>query len=59
MCADECYEEIDNLLSSLNRQMRYQQKVMQETAQKKSDMYSGYDDTQKLLTSSLGAGKVS
>lgn len=39
--------------------MRYQQKVMQETAQKKSDMYGGYDDTQKLLTTSLGAGKVS
>lgn len=39
--------------------MRYQQKVMQENAQKKSDLY-GYDDTQqKLLTSSLGAGKVS
>lgn len=42
-----------------NEQMRYQQKVMQENAQKKSDLY-GYDDTQqKLLTSSLGAGKVS
>ncbi|KAG5670815.1 hypothetical protein PVAND_001053 [Polypedilum vanderplanki] len=38
-------------------QMRYQQKVMQENAQKKSDMYA-LDDTQKLLTSSLGAGKV-
>ncbi|KAL7022005.1 hypothetical protein ACKWTF_012102 [Chironomus riparius] len=39
-------------------QMRYQQKVMQENTQKKSDLY-GYDDTQqKLLTSSLGAGKV-
>jgi hypothetical protein len=40
--------------------MRYQQKVMHETAQKKSDMYGsgGYEDP-KLLTSSLGAGKVS
>lgn len=38
--------------------MRYQQKVMQENAQKKSDLY-GFDDTQqKMLTSSLGAGKV-
>ncbi|XP_070503613.1 zinc finger C2HC domain-containing protein 1C isoform X2 [Chironomus tepperi] len=38
--------------------MRYQQKVMQENTQKKNDLY-GYDDTQqKLLTSSLGAGKV-
>jgi CRISPR/Cas system-associated endonuclease/helicase Cas3 len=36
--------------------MRYQQKQMQENAQKKSDMF---DETQKLLTSSLGAGKVS
>lgn len=35
--------------------MRYQQKQMHESAQKKSDMF---DDTQKLLTSSLGAGKV-
>jgi hypothetical protein len=39
-----------------NHQMRYQQKVMQENAQRKNDMY---EDTQKLLTSSLGAGKVS
>lgn len=35
--------------------MRYQQKQMHETAQKKSEMF---DETQKLLTSSLGAGKV-
>lgn len=35
--------------------MRYQQKQMHENAQKKSDMF---DETQKLLTSSLGAGKV-
>jgi hypothetical protein len=39
--------------------MRYQQKVMQDNAQKKSDMYGGFDDTQKMLASSLGAGKVS
>lgn len=39
--------------------MRYQQKVLNETVQKKNEMYGGYDDTQKLLTSSLGAGKVS
>jgi len=32
---------------------------MQENAQKKSDMYGGFDETQKMLTSSLGAGKVS
>lgn len=36
--------------------MRYQQKQLHETAQKKSDMF---DETQKMLTSSLGAGKVS
>ena len=36
--------------------MRYQQKQLQENAQKKNDMF---DETQKLLTSSLGAGKVS
>lgn len=36
--------------------MRYQQKQMQENAQKKSELF---DETQKLLTSSLGAGKVS
>lgn len=35
--------------------MRYQQKQMQENAQKKNEMF---DETQKLLTSSLGAGKV-
>jgi hypothetical protein len=40
-------------------QVRYQQKVMQESAQKKTDMY-GLDDTQKLMASSLGkTGKVS
>lgn len=36
-------------------QMRYQQKQMQEISQKKSEIF---DDSQKLLTSSLGAGKV-
>jgi hypothetical protein len=36
--------------------MRYQQKQMHEIAQKKNDMF---DETQKMLTSSLGAGKVS
>lgn len=36
--------------------MRYQQKQMHEIAQKKND---AFDDTQKLLASSLGAGKVS
>lgn len=30
---------------------------MQESVQKKNDLY-GYEDTQKLLTSSIGAGKV-
>lgn len=35
--------------------MRYQQKQMHENAQKKSDMF---DETQKMMTSSLGAGKV-
>jgi hypothetical protein len=42
-------------LSFFLHQMRYQQKQMHENAQKKSDMF---DETQKLLTSSLGAGKV-
>ena len=39
--------------------MRYQQKQVQDNAQKKSDLFSSssFDDT-KLLTSSLGAGKV-
>ena len=39
--------------------MRYQQKQVQDNAQKKNDLFSSssFDDT-KLLTSSLGAGKV-
>lgn len=35
--------------------MRYQQKQTIENAQKKTEMY---DETQKILASSLGAGKV-
>lgn len=35
--------------------MRYQQKQTIENAQKKNEMY---DETQKILASSLGAGKV-
>ncbi|CAO1429655.1 unnamed protein product [Diamesa tonsa] len=49
-----------NAVSRLTEiKMRYQQKQVQDNVQKKNDLFSSssFDDT-KLLTSSLGAGKV-